>query len=220
MKRKLDSRKSSIDSREGDDRLLFDEGQIAEQEARNGLLQFDEVERLTRFYAPSGRFEATTDLICSLNRLAIQNMRASAGTLRKVPITITNTFHTPPPWQEVQDHMNRMCDYANAHWDKSGDHIEKALHLSAYFMWRLNWIHPFRDGNGRTSRAVSYLALGVGLRRELVGTPTIADQIVENRRPYYLALDEADKAWRSGQVRLASMEALISRLLMIQLSSA
>jgi hypothetical protein len=29
------------------------------------------------------------------------------------------------------------------------------LHLSAYVLWRINWIHPFADGNGRTARMLS-----------------------------------------------------------------
>jgi hypothetical protein len=32
-----------------------------------------------------------------------------------------------------------------------------AIHLAAYLMWRLNWIHPFADGNGRTARMTSYV---------------------------------------------------------------
>jgi hypothetical protein len=28
--------------------------------------------------------------------------------------------------------------------------------LAAYGLWRLNWIHPFVEGNGRTARAVCY----------------------------------------------------------------
>ncbi|MBL8221394.1 MAG: Fic family protein, partial [Bryobacterales bacterium] len=30
-------------------------------------------------------------------------------------------------------------------------------------MWRLNWIHPFFGGNGRTARSASYLVLCASL---------------------------------------------------------
>jgi len=87
--------------------------------------------------------------------------------------------------------------------------------------WRLNWIHPFDDGNGRTSRAVSYLVLcarlGMG---PLPGKRTIPDQIVENRDPYFEAIEEADEAWKEGRVVLTKMEALLARLLINQLNSA
>jgi Fic family protein len=49
-----------------------------------------------------------------------------------------------------------MCDYVNDQWS-----VRTALHLAAYVMWRLNWIHPFTDGNGRTSRISSYVILTI-----------------------------------------------------------
>jgi Fic family protein len=68
------------------------------------------------------------------------------------------------------------------------------IHLAAYLMWRLNWIHPFADGNGRTSRIISYVVLSIRAGAILPGTPTIPDQIVDNRKPYFDALDAADLA--------------------------
>ena len=103
-----------------------------------------------------------------------------------------------------------MCDFANA--------IDDAFELSAYLMWRLNWIHPFGDGNGRTSRAISYFALSVKLGMVLPGSPTIPEQIVQERGPYYHALDAADLAWSQGQVDVSEMSSLIQRLLQEQLS--
>jgi Fic family protein len=46
------------------------------------------------------------------------------------------------------------------------------IHLAAYLMWRLNWIHPFADGNGRTSRIISYVVLSIRAGAILPGTPT------------------------------------------------
>ncbi|MFX9016038.1 Fic family protein, partial [Acinetobacter baumannii] len=28
-----------------------------------------------------------------------------------------------------------------------------ALDATAFALWRINWIHPFKNGNGRTARA-------------------------------------------------------------------
>jgi len=101
----------------------------------------------------------------------------------------------------------------------SSDDLADAVHLAAYVMWRINWIHPFRDGNGRTARAVSYLILNIRLGQLLTGEPTIADQIVENKIPYYDALDDADAAWKDQKLDVSTMEKLITRLLEKQLSS-
>jgi Fic family protein len=87
-------------------------------------------------------------------------------------------------------------------------------------MWRLNWIHPFADGNGRTSRILSYIVLCIRAEALFPGTPTIPDQIVENRHPYFEALDAADEAWKSAQLDLSKMEALLESLLANQLMKA
>src|SRR5437660_648445 len=112
-----------------------------------------------------------------------------------------------------------MCRYVNEHWRAADEDLKDALHLAAYLMWRLNWIHPFRDGNGRTSRAVSYLILTIRLGQILGGKPTIADQIVDNKDPYYKALDDADAAWKENRLDLTAMEKLLNRLLEVQLAS-
>jgi len=105
-----------------------------------------------------------------------------------------------------------MCDYVNEHW---GD--RSPIHLSSYVMWRLNWIHPFTDGNGRTARAVSWLDLCVRLGYQLPGVKTIPDQITQNREPYYRALEQADAAARDGSVDLSVLEAMLSDMLAVQL---
>lgn len=108
-----------------------------------------------------------------------------------------------------------MCDYVNDHWETA-----TPIHLAAYIMWRLNWIHPFSDGNGRTSRMMSYIVLCVKLDSVLPGHPTIPEQIVSNRDPYFAALDSADAAYQTGRIDVSQMEALLSGMLAEQLRSA
>jgi Fic family protein len=110
--------------------------------------------------------------------------------------------------------VEELCDYVNESWNRAG---VTAIHLGAYVLWRLNWIHPFTDGNGRTSRAASYLVLCLKLGYRLPGTKTIPDQISIDKTPYYKALEAADKAWHSGTLDLSAMEGLLSELLARQL---
>ncbi|MGB8536640.1 MAG: hypothetical protein WCD57_09520 [Acidobacteriaceae bacterium] len=49
------------------------------------------------------------------------------------------------------------------------------------------------------------------------GKKTIPDQIAEGRKPYYDALEAADKAFADGRVDLTEMDALLSSLLARQL---
>lgn len=134
-----------------------------------------------------------------------------AGAYRHGPIFINGTSHQPPPPEEVPEHVDTMCEYVLNHWDAT------PIHLSSYIMWRLNWIHPFNDGNGRTSRAVSYLVLCVRLGLRLPGTPTIPERIAADKSPYYLALDHADAAWKAGQLDVSAMETLVKASLAAQL---
>jgi Fic family protein len=205
------SRRSSVPSNcPNHIRLINDEEEIARREAENGLRQFDEVMRLVR--GASTDWRLTPADVRRLNWLAIDGIWASAGHYRSFPVEISNTPHQPPPPDLVPGLLDEMCDYANS--SKLG-----AIHVASYLMWRINWIHPFGDGNGRTSRATSYLALSIGLRMELPGTPTIPDLIVMQRQPYYEALDAADAAWQSGIVDVWQMEVLMNDLLIRQLSS-
>jgi Fic family protein len=118
---------------------------------------------------------------------------------------------TLPPAHLVPELVEGLCDYVNENWKK-----KTPLHLSAYVMWRLNWIHPFDDGNGRTSRIVSYVVLMISSDFILPGTPTIPDQIVSDRRGYFNALDQADEA---GRLDVTAMEELLSGMLARQLAS-
>ena len=89
---------------------------------------------------------------------------------------------------------------------------------AAYLLWRLNWIHPFGGGNGRVSRAVSYLALCARLDCRLPGTLTIPEQLVDHRSRYQTALEDADAAWKDGSLDVSRMEALLRELLERQLA--
>jgi Fic family protein len=136
--------------------------------------------------------------------------------LRTDPVYINGTTHEPPAASEVPALVEEMCDYVNEQWAGT-----TAIHLSSYVMWRLNWIHPFKGGNGRTSRAASYLVLCVRSGQLFPGVDTIPDQIAAKRDPYYAALDAADLAWSGGRViDVSVMEALLDSMLAKQLISA
>jgi Fic family protein len=84
-------------------------------------------------------------------------------------------------------------------------------------MWRLNWIHPFDGGNGRTSRMVAYVVLCARLGYQLPGRYTIPEQIAENKTPYYLALEAADDAWAQDRLDLSMLEKLLESMMAKQL---
>jgi len=113
----------------------------------------------------------------------------------------------------VPSEVETLCDYVNENWQKP------AIHLAAFVLWKLNWIHPFTDGNGRTSRALSYLVLCVRLGVHLPGTNAIPEQIAINKSPYYEALEKADVADSEGCIDVSALEEYLSSLLAKQLLS-
>ena len=159
---------------------LFDTPeQKADLEARDGLLQFEAVQKMVA--ASSAGFTFTPATLLELHRLAIADIYTCAGTFRTGGVvllrggTVDYAQHQPPDWQKVVPYVEEMCDYVNRNFTKS------AIHLASYVMWRHNWIHPFFGGNGRVSRAASYFVLCARLGFYLPGTNTIPNQIEQTQ---------------------------------------
>jgi fido (protein-threonine AMPylation protein) len=209
--RRTDVRRDSKPQRR---ELFTNKEEKAAREAANGLLQFDEVVRLVEDSIKAKTFRLRPSTIQALQRIAINGVYTCAGTYRGGPVDIEHTTHVPPDAPDVLMLVEQMCDYVNENWHRS------AVHLAAYVMWRVNWIHPFWGGNGRTSRAVSYLVMCTRARSVFPGTKTIPELIIENRDEYYAALDAADVAWAAQRLDVSRMEALLDRLLAAQLLKA
>jgi len=212
MDRRTDVRR---DSKPIGPALFADKVEKARLEARNGLLQYDLVEKLAREARVAKLFKLRVSTIQALQREAIQGIYTCAGNYRTGPVTIIGTNHQPPPADQVPAFVEGMCDYVNENWART------AVHLASYVMWRLNWIHPFSGGNGRTSRAASYLVMCVRAGQLFPGAKTIPDQIVERRDPYYAALDAADLALEQTKgIDVSVMEKMLDAMLAAQLLSA
>lgn len=194
--------------------FITDPDEKAEREAKNGLRQFDLVIEMIDHWLETGRdFKLRPSAILSLHRTALDGISRYAGNYRPAGIEIQGSDHTPIGAHLVPGEVEGLCDHVNENWDHS------AIRLSAYGMWRLNWIHPFTDGNGRTSRAISYLLLCVKVGYRLPGTKTIPAQISNNKEPYYQALEAADKVWIDGELDMTQLEDLLEGLLATQLAS-
>jgi Fic family protein len=197
--------------------LITDPDELARREAENGLRQFDSVIGVVeRYLADHWAFKLRLSIILSLHRDALLGIHPLAGNFRPSTVEIRGSQHVPPDAWQVPELVEEMCDYINENWN-----VATPLHLAAYSMWRMNWIHPFADGNGRTARAVSYLVLCMKMRSRIPGGRTIPDLISENKNPYYDALEAADRSWADQNViDLAALETLLGDLLAAQLVSA
>lgn len=202
------------DSKALEPELIKDPQERAKAEARNGLRQYDAGVRAIQTALERSPFKLRLSLILALHREALQGISIYAGNFRPGGVKIEGSQHEPVGAHLVPELVEEMCDYVNDNWERS-----TPIHLGAYVMWRLNWIHPFADGNGRTSRIASYVVLSIRAGYVLPGTPAIPDQIVDNRQPYFDALDAADAAYKSGQLDLSKMEDLLGSLLAKQLAN-
>lgn len=110
--------------------------------------------------------------------------------------------------------MDRFISVIHENWEI----LDHPTLLAAYALWRLNWIHPFVEGNGRTARAACYYLLCLKHGALLPGSKIVPERIRENRQPYYKALESADIAWEHGQFNVSALAAYLSDLLVDQLS--
>lgn len=196
--------------------LIADPIEEARRESANAVAQFDRVLDLIDAVVRDGRpFRLRTSIILDLHRIALDGLSPYAGNFRPSGVTIGQSRHVPPAAHLVPGLIEEMCDEV---LEKFSDGV--ALHLCAYVMWRLNWIHPFTDGNGRTSRALAYYVLCAKIGYRLPGQRTVPEQIASNKQPYYDCLEAADRAWEQDNLDLSELEALLDAQLATQLLSA
>jgi hypothetical protein len=118
--------------------LITDPTEKAKQEAQNGLRQFDEVIDQIEYWLHRERpYKLRPSAILSLNRRALEKISSFARVWRPTEVEIGGSRHTPPPPHRVAELIEDMCEYINESWTKS------PIHLSAYSLWLMNWIHPF-----------------------------------------------------------------------------
>ena len=64
--------------------------------------------------------------------------------------------HVPPPAEELNDRIQRLCDFANGKDTKGFTH---PIIQSIILHFWIGYVHPFVDGNGRTARALFYWSM-------------------------------------------------------------
>jgi Fic family protein len=126
-----------------------------------------------------------------------------------------NVVHEPPKHPEFEPYLDAFFAELLERWAEF-DHVA----VAAFTLWFINWVHPFKNGNGRTARAFSYACMSLKMGFIIPGTPTVIDLVMQNRREYEAALHDADAGFvGTGKPDLARMETFIEDLLIQQLSS-
>lgn len=118
--------------------------------------------------------------IKSIHRLVLKGIQDdNAGVYRKENVLIGGASHRPPDHVAVQELMERFVETVENEWSTIHP-VERAARVHAEFVK----IHPFIDGNGRTSR----LLMNYELMK--AGFPPAVIKAIDRAR-YYDALDLA-----------------------------
>jgi len=139
-------------------------------------------------YLDSGE-DITEELILEIHKRLVEGVRGSAATpgkYRNVQNYVVNSatgdiIYTPPPPEDVPGMMGTLIEWLNG---------EKETHpvlVSGVAQFQLVQVHPFRDGNGRTSRLLSTLCLyraGYDFKRLF----TISKYYDRDRAAFYSAI--------------------------------
>jgi Fic family protein len=120
--------------------------------------------------------------IRSLNQIVMQDIdKEWAGKYRNSGVIIGGADHKPPEALEIPRLMQNLISWV-------GDNKKKIhpVELASILHHKLVYIHPFFDGNGRTSR----LAMNIILMQS--GFPLVI-VLKNDRKKYYQSLSSADK---------------------------
>lgn len=118
--------------------------------------------------------------IKNLHRLVLKGIHDEyAGVYRDQQVFISGATHTPPAPYLIQEEMDKLM-----HWYETEAMTLHPIVRSAMLHAIFVGIHPFIDGNGRTSR----LLLNLELMKD--GYPPTVIR-VENRLAYYESLDKS-----------------------------
>lgn len=124
-------------------------------------------------------------IIIELHKIMTANTDAEkySGDFREGEVYVTDHVdgeiaHIPPDWNEVKSLMGELCEFINDD--------EKFIHpiiKASIIHFMIGYIHPFKDGNGRTARALFYWYL---LKKgyTLVKNISISRVILESRTQY------------------------------------
>ncbi len=158
------------------------------------LLNYREAFNLVSDYLDSGA-PLTEGLIREIHKRLVSGVRgdrARPGEYRRVQNYVVNSttgavIYTPPPPGEVAALMRDLVEWLN-----NPGELHPVL-VSGIAQFQLVHIHPFLDGNGRTSRLLSTLCLyraGYDFKRLF----TISEYYDRDRSAFYAALQSVREA--------------------------
>ncbi len=134
-------------------------------------------------------------LIKRMNEMVLKDLPLEEGVIpgriRPYSVAVGNYRGAPP--EDCEFLLERLCHTLNSAVDENYSPIALGIVKAIFAHLYLAWIHPFGDGNGRTSRLLEFfLLLSAG-----VSTPTshlLSNHYNHTRAEYYRQLDYASRS--------------------------
>ena len=179
-----------------------------ELERSNGVRHYDFLNSVISTSISIQYNRISHEIIKAVNYHAIACLHENAGEYRKIPVSVNgNDF--PPRFEQVPALMDELVSDVNDNWNNV-----EVVGLASFVMWKINQIHPFVNGNGRTARALCYyiLCTKIGIRQ--LGNLYFPELVKKNfRDQYVLALKESDKSDDSTPLANLVREILVKHIL-------
>lgn len=129
----------------------------------------------------------TPEWICKIHKgIAGSLFPDWAGHFRDVNVQVGS--HTPPTYYEVPVFVRLYCDDMKIRLSHAEKEVKEIAELLAWADWRFQWIHPFKDFNGRVGRI---LLSAILFKLKLPPAKTISVEPSEMKQ-YLKALRYAD----------------------------
>ena len=190
-------------------------------EVANGNRQYNFLRSIVQASLDIGRPFLSQHVIKAFNFQAISCLHTNPGEYRPCPVSIgvqgQPPQYVPPEHYRVPALMDDFVNLVNRNWETTD-----AVVLASYVLWRLNNIHPFVNGNGRTARAACYFVLCLKSGGWLQGDTILPELIRRDRDEYCRHLQHAHESFAAssdGTPDLAPLHGLLVRLLDEQLAT-
>lgn len=166
---------------------------------REGFVEIGNLEKALQFIEEN-REPIDERFICKLQKMAVEGLTREgdpkAGRYRDVSISIAGSSHEPPDANDVPAQMRELVKFINKECDPQYDLLKVSVAHHQFV-----WIHPFRNGNGRTARLLTYAMIVrlFNVRQPRLFNPTAV--FCSDRNRYYKMLKVADSGNNEAMVQ-------------------
>lgn len=183
-------------------------------EVSNGVRHYDFLKSIVDAAVETERPFLSQTVLKALNFHAIACLHPNAGMYRPCPIRVGEKEDFPAHWQ-LPDLMDDFVNLVNRKWTETHPVL-----MAAFVLWKLNRIHPFINGNGRTARAACLFILCVSSGGWLPYSPILPQKIRENRDEYVKILQTVDASDEAGALNLQPLIDFLQRLIKEQIDNS